>query len=514
MSTNPNPFGGGGQQPWQFAPESYGARGNGRFIADAAIAGGALGTLTSASAAFTSADTGKTIMLNGGQGNNAQPLITTITFVNSTTVTLGSAASGALTNATAIYGTDDTAAMNTMMTAVGTFATGTAGNFHAQVILGNKFYCLATAPPVSSGISGSTTCQVRLPAPALNGTTQKIILDILGTGSADANTYFDSSTPNVQGSALVSMCIPPFTIGTNPYPSIIGYQYANTGGLTGGFANTKVFVSGVTAVIPFLGPQGAYDFRFLSGAGIGSASARAFSAVTGSYNILPSLNGLGGQQGGSSVGLYMPLTGNNDDCQIDSFAAEGFTYGINVTEHIAAKRLDAIYCVVGIQCVGGGAHGNWIGYYSAEVLATAVQFTGASAFPLIIGYLDSEQISTWHVQDTQNALYGKILVHTNSGSAPAVQGASNTEIIYESLSRTVQGAPSYTLGTAFQNPWWHSMWVQLTGGTVTNVQIGPTSATCTTSLATSTPVTFKLPSGWFLNITGSIKPTTFNAVPD
>lgn len=418
-------------EPYQFLPEAYGAKGDGKIIGDATVTSGLLSTLTSATANFTSADTGKTIMLNGGQGNNAQPLITTITFVNSTTVTLAAPASGALANASAIYGTDDVTAFNNMMTAIGTYATGASGNYHAQVILGNKFYCLVTPPPVASGIAGSTTCQVRLPSPNANGTTQKIVLDILGVGSADANMYFDSAIPNIQGSALVSMCIPAYSPGTNPYPSVLGYQYADTGGLTGGFANTKVFVSGLTVVIPFLGPQGAYDFRFLGGAGIGSASAMSFSAVAGSYNNLPSLNGLGGQQGGSSVGLFMPLTGNNDDCQIDSFAVEGFTYGINVTEHIAAKRLDAIYCIVGIQCVGGGAHGNWIGYYSAEVCTTAVQFTGVSAFPLVIDYLDSEQISTWHIQDTQNALYGSVLVHTNSGSPPAVLGASHMRVIYD-----------------------------------------------------------------------------------
>ena len=420
-----------GDQAWQFRPESYGAKGDGKIINDATVAGGALTTLTSASANFTSSDTGKHIMLNGGQGNNAQPLITTITFVNSTTVTLGVASSGALTNASAIYGSDDTSAINSCLTAAGSFATGAFGNYHAQVLLGNKFYCLTTPPPVASGIGGSTTCQLQIPSPNANGTTQKLVIDILGAGSADANMYFDSAVPNIQGSALVSMCIPAYSPGTNPYPSVIGYQYADTGGLTGGFANTKVFVDGVTVVIPFLGPQGAYDFRFLSGAGIGSASAMAFSAVAGSYSNLPSLNGLGGQQGGSSVGLFMPLTGNNDDCQIDSFAVEGFTYGINVTEHIAAKRLDAIYCIVGIQCVGGGAHGNWVGYFSAEVCVTAVQYTGTSAFPLVISYMDTEQISTWHVQDTQNALYGKVIVHTNSGSPPAVQGGSHMSITYD-----------------------------------------------------------------------------------
>jgi hypothetical protein len=255
-------------------------------------------------------------------------------------------------------------------------------------------------------------------------------------------------------------------------------------------------------VIPFLGPQGAFDFRFLGGAGVGSCSAMAFSAVAGNYSNLPSLNGLGGQQGGSSVGLYMPLIGNNDDCQIGSFAAQGFTYGINVTEHVAAQRLSAVYCIVGAQCVGGGAHGNWIGYMSAEACVTAIQFTGAAPLTLSVDYLDTETISTWHIQDTQNALYGRVLVHTNSGSAPAVQAASHMEVIWDGLGPGVwSGAPAVPAsGTAQQNTAWRPATVYVNGTLTGNTKVDGTS------LGTAAAVV-RVPGGHTITLTYAVAPT-------
>lgn len=433
-------------RPWQFSPDdpAYGAKGDGRIINDATILIGNLSQLTSASANFTSADTGKHIMLNGGQGNNAQPLITTITFVNSTTITLASPATGAISGASAVYGTDDTTAIQNCITAAGTYAMASGGTFHAQIVFSNKIYCLATLPPVTTGIAGSTTCQLRVPSPASSGVTQKLILDFIGVGAADANMYWESTVPSIQGTCLVSMCIPPFTSGTNPYPSVLGYQYASDGSLVGGFANTKVYVDGITVAIPFLGPQGAYDFRFLGGAGGGKFSAMSFGApVNGTYNNLVNLNNLSGQQNGSSIALYMPLTGNNDDCQVVSFASQGFTFGTNITEHCAFHRLSSVYDLVGIQCVGGGAHGNWIGYASVEAAFAAVQYTGTNPFPLVIDILDTETVTTWHIQDTQNSLFGYVMVHTNSGSPPAVLGGINMKIIYDVLGPGVwSGAPS------------------------------------------------------------------------
>lgn len=433
----------GGQQVYQFRPETYGALGNGKIINDAVVAGGALTTLTSATAAFTSSDVGKTFMLNGGQGNNAQPLIGTFTaFGSATSMTMSVAATGAVTNGSCVYGSDDTAAFNAAMAAVSAYAQAAGGNFHAQIILNNKLYCLATPPPITSGIVGSTTSQVQIPFPAASGVTQKLMIDVVGVGANDACMYFNSTVPDVRGTALVSMVIPPFASGVNPEPSVIGLQYANTGGLTSGFANTEVYVDGVTVIIPFLGPQGAYDWRYLSAAGGGKFGAFAFGApISGAYNNLSALPSLGGQTGGNSFGIYMPRLGNNAAATVESFISEGFTFGAVITEHSAFHRLACIYPVAGISVRGGGAHGAYIGYACIENGFSALQYTEPSAFPLFIGILDTEGMTTWHVQDTNNALRGQVLVHTNNASPPLVSGATGYKVLWDGLGPGHMGSP-------------------------------------------------------------------------
>jgi len=76
-------------------------------VDDAAVAGGALSTVTSASAGFTPGDTGKVYTLSTTTGTITKG---TLTYVNATTCTMSVAAGGAMSGARLIWGTDDTSA--------------------------------------------------------------------------------------------------------------------------------------------------------------------------------------------------------------------------------------------------------------------------------------------------------------------------------------------------------------------------------------------------------------------
>lgn len=86
------------------SPIDYGAECDVRGVNDAAVAGGSLSTVTSATAAFTSGDTGKTYALasTGGAVTTG-----TLTYVNSTTATMSTAAGGAMSGARLIFFTND-----------------------------------------------------------------------------------------------------------------------------------------------------------------------------------------------------------------------------------------------------------------------------------------------------------------------------------------------------------------------------------------------------------------------
>ena len=103
----------------------YGVRLDCVGVNDAAVDGGALSTVTSATAAFTSADTGKTYTLASTTGAATTG---TLTFVNATTCTMSVAAAGAMTGARLIYGTDDTAAWQAALNAASAGQTVDAAN--------------------------------------------------------------------------------------------------------------------------------------------------------------------------------------------------------------------------------------------------------------------------------------------------------------------------------------------------------------------------------------------------
>jgi hypothetical protein len=92
----------------------YGAVGNGKIVTDGAITA-TQNTLTSSSASFTSADVGKVISVVGA-GAAGIPLATTIVSVSGGVATLTAAASVTVTGARVVYGTDDTAAIQSAHT--------------------------------------------------------------------------------------------------------------------------------------------------------------------------------------------------------------------------------------------------------------------------------------------------------------------------------------------------------------------------------------------------------------
>lgn len=92
---------------WFVDAAVHGAQLDCRGVNDAAVAGGSLTTVTSATAAFTANDTGRTYTLATSTGTIT---VGTLTYVNSTTATMSTAAGGAITGGRLIFGTDDTAA--------------------------------------------------------------------------------------------------------------------------------------------------------------------------------------------------------------------------------------------------------------------------------------------------------------------------------------------------------------------------------------------------------------------
>lgn len=96
---------------------AYGAKGDVRTVADAVVSGQPTTTVTSATAAFTQADVGKLVTLNGAGASGAVLATTVATVVNSTTITVATTATTNVSAALLALGTDDSTAMQAAINA-------------------------------------------------------------------------------------------------------------------------------------------------------------------------------------------------------------------------------------------------------------------------------------------------------------------------------------------------------------------------------------------------------------
>jgi len=150
----------------------YNALGDGVEVTDGSMTASST-TFTSATAAFTSADAGKRILIDGAGaatdfgviGGTAarKPLVTTISSVtNSTTIVLGSAPQATGTGVRFVYGTDDTAAIQSAFNDCDTFG-GNAVTFPAgRIFFTSAALTIKRYAKVSNEVGGGRMGTIRV----------------------------------------------------------------------------------------------------------------------------------------------------------------------------------------------------------------------------------------------------------------------------------------------------------------------------------------------------------------
>lgn len=503
-------------KPWQFFVDdpAYGAVGDGKIVADVSTTNGSA-VITSASANFVTADVGKSIMINGANGTTSTPLITTILSRQSATqVTLNANAGATATNCQAVYGTDDTTAINNAVTAAGDYAK--ANQFFAEVVFGAKTYML-TSGPTQTGNGTSTptfNSQIPLPHPNANGTTQKLVIALTGAGDAGFVQYWQSTTPNVAGTALVSTTTAPSTPhATFGIQSVIGGP-SGSAGFTGGYANTKAVVKGIEVVCPIYTNQYAYDFAYLSACHVDAASAHIFALAGVGGGTGPLIKDLPPQaafQSTIGVGLRTPVTGNNADCTVSSFTVEGYARGLYIFDHFTAGRIFTFYTDVGIRLdttlgVSGTMHAISILNWGCEATNGGLLVTGnAQRVPVNITMASETVAPVYDVSDVGNNLYGILhWVDPVNNRTPGVIGAANLKFVNDRMGPGQwAGAPAVPASTTpQQNTSWRDAAVVVTGGTVSAVSVDGVAQGYTAS-----GFTVIVPAGKNVTLTYSVAPT-------
>jgi hypothetical protein len=497
---------------WQFDVAHYGARGDGRVIYDAAITTGT-NTLTSATAGFTTADVGKAIMVNNAgpapDRNHSGALITTIAgYTDASTVTLTDDASRTVSGQSAVYGTDDTTAIQAAMAALAASDGFTSTPRYAELVFDPKIYILATPPTPGGDPDQLTYGNAQIPLPIQPTTDVKPVVVIRSSGVDNSTLDFWQQTrPQTNGTTLLSMIEVTASDATYGPVSVIGGPTVAIPP-NSGYNNVQVVIDGIQITCPVNPGQIGIDLYRMAQFAIKTASIDVFGSPAGD----PTIQFAGASSRNTrGQGLRVNWTGLNDRCDIGSLSIEGYYYGMSLDEHCSVERVAIIYCVIGIymSTPGGGQlhHACRIGYASVEICDYCLYNDGSagSLFGVVIDALDNEGDVVAHIYDPANALSGRVnLLPSGSQSLPdppIVNGAGNLEILTFGQTRGAVTAPTVPASTvALQNPFWRHAAVTITGGTVTDISVDGASTGVTSG-------TVIVPSGKTITVAYSSAPT-------
>jgi hypothetical protein len=397
--------------------------------------------------------------------------------------------------------TNDTTAVKSAVNAAVAYAQ--AHNGYAEVVFSPLTYLLSGA--LTQG--GATKGNAQIPLPVIDPLVgQKITLVFRGTRDASAVPHWAQTVTQLSGAVLRSTLTTGTNDGTFGAASVIGGPTSPQGygqaGNDATFSNMLIVIDGITVVVPANPTLIGFDFNGLAEANVVSAAALA--------NQLPSAAGAPSHDW--AMGLRMPAVNNNDNCNIGWMSVEGFYYGYVLNEHTTFQRILSVYCIHGMYLIGGGAHACVTGLYaSMEVCEASLTIDPGTLCQINIMSLDVEDGTTpfnpsWHISDVGNQGRGVIGFNRNpQGSNPTLilVGGAFLKIEYNRQQVGALGAsnPAVPASTvAYQNAFWRTAAVNITGGTVTVINVDGVATTLTSG-------TVIVPAGRNITLTYSVAPT-------
>lgn len=268
-------------------------------------------------------DNGKSIRIDGA-GAGGAALVTTFTVVNSTTVTLGSAAGTSGSSLKGVYGTDNTSYFQLAINAAGAVR-------GAEVWVPSGWYIIAGA--LQTSVNGGANPNSQLYMPSVESTTgptafggQWIGITIQGefipqhSQQPIGDTAFKSS-----GSVIYSII--DGSVTGNIEPSVIGNRSADS--YNSGENGVDLVVKNLTIMVPAGGLIGGIN-------GFSSSTTSVYDC-----NILDDFSGsyLSHPQPVGDVAAIVTAGINKEVLStIDNVWISGFKYGIITSDHAQVKR--------------------------------------------------------------------------------------------------------------------------------------------------------------------------------
>lgn len=490
---------------------------------------------TTSSAPFTSADVGKYICVSfaGGGTSNLAALCTTISgFTNSSTVTLTANAANTVAGVGAVYGTDDTTAINNTVTAAVNYALS-AVNGDAEVLFTQGIYCLGGAtqqctapsgfPTGASGVGGNA----QIPLPMVDPQTGvKVSLTLRCPSRAGGPEHWTQPNPDVHGAVLASMLGNKNKDATYGAPSVIGGPTLIGQGGGALFSNMRLIVEGITVLATYWPSMAGIDLL-----GVGQADIRSFdykcmavsvSAGTASngtpaWPYYQSATTLGNNVNWGVFAYRCPSSGNNDQNDVGELNSYGPYVGVVFTDHFNATTLRCLYGYGAVTAYGGSSagtlHHSWIASLSSEAISYPLFFptsgdyaqSGSDAIPLTVGIMQLENAS-YVVNDANNALYGQVMgvefLADTGATTLSKNGGANFRVYWTYQVAGKMSSPPAVPGstTAYQNQFWRDATVIVSGGTVTQIDLDGVNTGQTSGM-------FFVRNGGTITLTYSVAPT-------
>lgn len=426
---------------WVFNVRTYGAKGDGRTVADGAMTSGSA-TLTSATAGFTSADVGKVVQVKGAAATGVTSLVTTVSaFTNSTTVTLAANAATTVSSAQVMLGTDDTASIQSAINAAVTWARANSGAVTVFFPGCPGYYCVGGA--LVTG--GATKGNAQLTLPIVPVAEKKVHITFLGLSGGIVQHWLQT-VPQTSG-AIVSFGVFASDVAQSASITANGNPSVLSGPLQpGGYGTSAVVYSNMQITLRDLSILTTHSANGLTYSacdfsGVACASLERFSYGTAASVVNSDYATPGQFSAGLSMGVLMPANGGNDNCYVDNVVCHGgYTWGFVATEHTVINRMVLLYSWSALGVTGsyntsvGASHAFYANQISMESCSNIIYVFGQGAAG-IGPFLDIAQIDT--------EIGAPTILDNNSGAGiAALLGTIRLAGLYTPASISTGGKPT------------------------------------------------------------------------
>ncbi|HLK78205.1 MAG TPA: hypothetical protein VKU77_31715, partial [Streptosporangiaceae bacterium] len=436
------------------------------------------GANTSGSAPFTSADVGKHILVPSAGGFLNVPLVTTIaSYQSPTQVTLAASATRTVTGSGAVYGTDDTAAIQSAVGAAVAYAQAAEQGI-GEVRFSTGIYCAAGSP---GGPYQSAQIQLPYVDPYAG---PRVSLALTGPHPSTGPAHWEQPNPLAGGATLASLYYNDSAGGAGPPPNVVIGAPVQGGGLffggsNGLFSNMRVTVDGINILAAYRPCVAGLDLYGAAQADIRSYSYSCLARTGTAAGGWPPYESDGGNPSAwGTFGYRTPAAGNNDQNDLGRATILGPYHGVIFSDHFAAQSIRSIFCNDGVLASSvTQSHHCEIGSLSFETGQDAVRVdSSGQTCALFIGSLHAELLSGFYINDPGNLLYGEIRAENLSATgiiANGKNGAANVRLVwdYQPLGAVASPPAVPASTTGYTNQFWRDAVVIVSGGTVTAIAV-------------------------------------------